>query len=612
MLYSVIRDPSHSTQRSSRLRGWSTAATWRWLSAIAVLMTAVLSGSPSSAVNTGNIHLSSLEPDKIEVDSNGTEYTAISGHPLTGLYSEISVHLERGVRSWSVHLTLTWGDENLPMRDYRIGRNYDPPVTKVQRTVPLAVPQEAYRDWIVDQCNRIATSLRNSGQSDKAIFGQDRKFIVSVEAAYTYDFSTLGKVLIEGGNPQQTIEVTCKKWGGIAVPQAGNGVSASPTVNSAQLTVIETSGASGACKVKLSGIVETSSPNMEVRYRYEDGAGHESEVHTIKTDHSKTGLFYHEYNVPNDAGTEQGRIRLVGVSHAFKSAWKAYNMNCVDPGATDFSASLPPTLTLSLGAVPNNNVMINGQVCPKQVRLAGKIKGNGHFHGYAVFHGTAYISPPQSYEVENGDTDWVFALYDLKWEHDINQLAVPDTDNEPMQQTIKFGFNVNGSDTPGAHVKVKHQPVATVPLKPYKFACQWPKVTPGIQGGSGLTGQLPAPPAQQQTGQTLAGNAPVATAAPRFSIQLPRGMVQQGVIRLQGVADKKAKFVLSWFARTNGAYKAVHARGLPEAMAGAAAKFDIKALSAARDWRLKICPQGATSESACRQTDFKAPAKNGQ
>jgi hypothetical protein len=43
-------------------------------------------------------------------------------------------------------------------------------------------------------------------------------------------------------------------------------------------------------------------------------------------------------------------------------------------------------------------------------------------------------------------------------------------------------------------------------------------------------------------------------------------------------------------------------------MMGASAKFDIKALSAGAAWRLQVCPQGATSAAACRQTDFKAPA----
>ena len=71
------------------------------------------------------------------------------------------------------------------------------------------------------------------------------------------------------------------------------------------------------------------------------------------------------------------------------------------------------------------------------------------------------------------------------------------------------------------------------------------------------------------------------------------------------MADKNAKFVLSWFARKNGAYKPMSVRGLPERMIGAAARFDLKALAAASAWRLRICPQGAAGESACRQTDFK-------
>jgi hypothetical protein len=281
-------------------------------------------------------------------------------------------------------------------------------------------------------------------------------------------------------------------------------------------------------------------------------------------------------------------------------------MNCVEPGATGLTATLPPSLTLAAAAIPGNAVMIGGQICPRQIRLAGKIRGNGHFHGNAAFFGPSYLSAPQSYEVENGSADWVFAIYDLNWGHDINQLAVPDTNDEPMQQTVRFSFNVNGSDTPGTLIPLNDPPVASIQRKPFKFACQWPKVTPGLQGGNGLTGQQPKPAAQQQTG--LAANPQIAATAVPFAIQAPRGMVRQGVIFLQGVTDKNARFVLSWSARKDGAYKPVHVRGLPERMTGASAKFDIKALGAGSAWRLQICPQGATSAAACRQTDLKAPA----
>jgi hypothetical protein len=177
-----------------------------------------------------------------------------------------------------------------------------------------------------------------------------------------------------------------------------------------------------------------------------------------------------------------------------------------------------------------------------------------------------------------------------------------------MQQTVRFSFNVNGSETPGALIPMNDPPVASIQQKPFKFTCQWPKVTPGLQGGSDLTVPQPKPTAQQQTGQALAGNPQVATVTSPFSIQSPRGVVQQGVIRLQGVTGKNARFVLSWSTRKDGAYKPMHARGLPEKMMGASAKFDIKALSAGSAWRLQVCPQGATSAAACRQTDFKAPA----
>lgn len=614
MFRSQFRSSSHTAGRSNTPRGRSTTKRRCWLLPAIALM-ATLLPSPSSIADEVNINLSSVIPGEMTVLSNGSQYTGISESGLGNIVGTASVELDAEaagrVKSWSVWLVLHNGTESLSLSSYSVGKSYplgDRP-KRVDRTEQVVVPQAAYQQWIVSQCNAIAQDLRTAGQGNTAIFSTDRSLKISVGVDSHYDLTGAGSgnIIVEGGLPQSFIDITCKKWDGMTAPVAGGGLTTG--LVSAQLTVIETYGPSGMCKLKLSGVLETSNTNTEVRYRYEDDKGHKSDVYTATTDHSKTAFFYQEYKLDNNPnGPERGKVRVVGVNHSFASAWKPYQMNCVEPGATDLTAALPPTLTLSAGAIPNNSVMISGQICPKQVRLAGKIQGNGHFHGSAVFFGPSYLSSPQSYEVENDSADWVFAIYDLNWTHDINQLAVPDTNDEPMQQTVKFGFNVNGTDTPGAHTKLADAPVATVPLKPFKFACQWPKVTPGIQAGNGLTGQLPAPPAQQQTGQALAVNPQVATAAPHFSIQSPRGVAQQGVIRLQGVADKKAKFVLSWSARKNGAYKPVHTSGLPETMTGASAKFDIKALAAAPAWRLQVCPQNLESGSACQQTDFKAPA----
>ncbi|MFM9844335.1 MAG: hypothetical protein ACKVOI_15350 [Dongiaceae bacterium] len=580
----------------------------------AAILTTLLSSAPSLADDV-DIILTGVIPDEIAVLSNGSEYTGISGSGLGNIVGTASVELDAEtagrVKSWSVWLVLHNGAERLSLSEYAVGKSYplgDRP-KRVDRTEQIVVPQAAYRQWIVSQCNSLAQDLRNAGQGNTAIFSKDRNLKISVGAHSNYDLTGAGSgnIIVEGGasHSQSSIDVTCKKWGGITAPVAAGGLTTG--LVSAQLTVIETFGPSGVCMLKLSGVLETASANTEVRYRYEDDRGQKSNVYTATTDHSKTAFFYQQYNLANNPdGGETGKVRVVGVNHGFASPWKPYSMKCVEPGATNLTAALPPTLSLSAAAIPGNSVMIGGQICPKQVRLAGKVKGNGHFHGSAVFFGPSFLSAPQSYEVENDSTDWVFAIYDMNWGHDINQLAVPDTNDEPMHQTVRFSFNINGSDTPDTLIPLNDPPVASVQQKPFKFACQWPKVTPGIQGGSGLTTQLPAPPAQQQTGQALAVSPQVA--ALPFSIQAPRGVVQRGVIRLQGVTDKKAKFVLSWSALKNGAYRPMQVQGLPKTMTGATAKFDLKTLSAAAAWRLQVCPQGAASESTCRQTDFKAPA----
>jgi hypothetical protein len=577
-------------------------------------LTTLLSSAPSFA-DGGTIFLTNVVPEEITVNSNGSSYTGIVGSGLGNILAEAHIDLDTQtsgrIKSWSVWLHLQHGEDSLSLRHHAVGESYafgNRPKS-VHTVKQIIAPQVAYQQWIVGQCNALADDLRNAGQTNKAIFAKDRSVTITVNEGFDYDASGLDSdnLGVEGSDPQPTIDITCKKWGGATAPVAGGGVTTG--LVSAQLTVIETYGPSGVCMLKLSGVLESDNINTKVSYRYEDDKGHKSSVYTAATDHSKTAFFHQEYKLDNNPdGPETGRVRVVGVNHSFASDWKPYSMECVEPGTTDFTATLPPTLTLSAGAIPNNSVMIGGQICPKQVRLVGKITGHGPFHGYAVFFGPSYLSSQKPYEVENGTADWAFAIYDLNWTHDINQLAVPDTSDEPMKQTVRFSFNVNGSETPGTLIPQNDPPVASISQKPFVFTCQWPKVTPGLQGGDGLTIPQPKPTGQQQTSQGFAANPQVATLAVPFSIQSPRGMVQQGVIRLQGVSDKKAKFVLSWFARKNGAYKTVHARGLPEAMTGTTAKFDIKALAAASAWRLQVCPQGATGAGACQQTDFKGPA----
>src|SRR5262245_39917550 len=421
MLHCRIRSRSHPAEQSRLPRGLSTAWKWRSLSSIAVLLATLLSSAPSFA-DGGTVYLSNVVPEAITVNSNGSSYTSIEGSGLGNIVGTAHIELDADiagrVKSWSVWLVLSNWPKSLSLNEYAVGKSY--PVgsrpTRVNRTEQIVVPQAAYQSWIVSQCNALADSLRNGGQTNTAIFNQDRHVTISAGLNDSYEFTGAGSPnpAIEGSLVQPTIDVTCKKWGGATAPVAGGGVTTG--LVSAQLTVIETYGPSGVCMLKLSGVLESDSINTEVKYRYEDDKGHKSDVYTATTDHSKTAFFAQQYNIDNNPnGPETGKVRVVGVNYGFASAWKPYVMKCVEPGATDFTATLPPTLTLAAVAIPNNSVMIGGQVCPKQVRLVGKITGHGPFHGSAVFFGPSYLSPQQSYEVENGTADWVFAIYDLDW-----------------------------------------------------------------------------------------------------------------------------------------------------------------------------------------------------
>src|SRR5262245_32085994 len=264
-----------------RRKTWSVEKP-RQIALAAALVTPLLSTGPALADNV-NFYLSDATPKTITVESNGSAYTAIAGAGLGNILADARVDLDTEVggriKSWSVWLLLSWPVEyptaSLSLRDFATGKSYgywDRP-KRVDLTAQILVPETGYGDWVVSQCNAMAQNLRNSGQSNKAIFSQDRNLVMAARVGSHYDATGAGSNnWIEESASPLLINITCKKWPGMTAPVAGGGGLTTGLV-SAQLTVIENYGPSGLCMLKLSGVLESGNVNTEVSYRYEDDKG---------------------------------------------------------------------------------------------------------------------------------------------------------------------------------------------------------------------------------------------------------------------------------------------------------------------------------------------------
>ncbi len=268
-----------------------------------------------------------------------------------------------------------------------------------------------------------------------------------------------------------------------------------PAVESASLTLFEQANAAGLCKVKLSGAVKSKHANTKIRFRYEHTSGKKSNIHEVTTDHAKTAMFDHSYDIPNGPGPEGGAIRMIGVAPGFETGWQSYAMNCVKPPATGLTAVLPPKLSMKV--ITEKTKMIGGQICPIQLRLLGRLEGRGDFSGQAAFVGDSYLSAPQAYEISRGENRFVVAYRDLKWGiGGIGQeAAAPQAAATPRSQRIRLGFNVTGPS---------NTVIASLPQKDRTIKCVFPKVNATLLSSAT---QMTAAPKPTSGGKAPAGQA---------------------------------------------------------------------------------------------------------
>jgi hypothetical protein len=492
--------------------------------AAAALLLASLQTSPSLADDSGSAEIVNLIDTEIPVLSNGSSYHLVP--PTTAVRAYVRVKLDTGtagrIKWYTTWLSLVTGVPDAPYwnpyRDNGHHRSFDPRPKTWDETVLVGIPSVSFKSLAITQCNALADRLRGQGQGNRAIFDQDREIELGVDAGIDWEMSGPdGNPIVEGDLSYETIKIVCKKWEGFAVPQVTDQLdSIPPVVKKASLTLLERSGLSGVCKVILSGVIQTSVPDTTVRFRYKDDAGHQSNVHEVATHHSGTVMFDHEYDVPiNPDGAERGRIRIVGVSHPFESEKRAYDMECTEPATNDFQALLPPTLQMQV--IPQEKVMVGRQLCVSRVKIVGKIVGRGPMSGYAGFVGDHnYISPPQAYEVQQGDIVLLGADREIDWTPDPQGTYTtgPAPAGQPKQKTIDIGFNVTGSN---------NAIVAALPKRGFTFTCSFPTLNPAVVGGGGLAAEprpQPAPSAPRRLQQHEGSGQPALQVLPK--LRLPR------------------------------------------------------------------------------------------
>ena len=441
----------------------------------AAIVLPVLSLSGPARADTKEATVVNLVSKQIFLEGNGSRYSHVNG--LANLVADVRVIVDTGtagrVKSWKVSIGLKPEKaDGRQFHNYGVSKHYawNERPRRVDRTERVIVPATVWQDFVEGQCNGLADELRGLGLSDQQIFAQDRSLQLLVTTRLDADTTGAGSGTIwQGATALKEVQVVCKRWRGSAIPQASDSLAVTPSkVVNKGLSIYEQYGVTGVCKIRLDGWITTDQKGATVKFRYRNQAGKQSRVWTVNTGESKTATFSHWYHIQNTEWAETGSVRIVGVSHDFRSDWAEYTMECVEGGPNSVTTIQPPKLTMTV--VPQGKIMVHGQICPERLKLVGVIEGRGSYSGHAVFvakNGPLFISPPRAYQIADGQKTLVGADYPLDWS------GVGNSGNQPLRIERFFEFSVTGGG---------NKPIA-VAQGGHMAVCTLPAVNPVVSGG---------------------------------------------------------------------------------------------------------------------------------
>lgn len=171
-------------------------------------------------------------------------------------------------------------------------------------------------------------------------------------------------------------------------------------------------------------------------------------------------------------------------------ALRGESFQCLE-GAQGFAIATPPNLNLRVEA--KSTMMRNGQICPKDVLLYGEINAISAISGKAAFVGDAYLSAPQTFELDAGESKKMLLVRTLRWPSTVGSFAAPsasDGARQPLQSIrIRQGLNV---------VNQSNRIIASVAQREFVFRCAYPQLSPGLKNGRELRNPAQKPAAQVQ------------------------------------------------------------------------------------------------------------------
>ncbi len=462
----------------------------------AAVCVAVLSG-PASAKDVDVVVDYSIIPT-LYVESAGGTYTGLAPEKHTsptikfGARLQISGGQDR-IRRWEIAPRMyargkSWGwtfdtsrsaDDGFGTVHKSYGSGDRP--HNVDRYIDMNAHKNYVKSFAIDVCNANADELRASGKTNAFIFANDHDIPLKAgyksQVTYTNLADTDSWQVHEAVPAPPKAKIVCMKSVPVRVPPPAN-LQIPLSVTQSSLTIVEKSTANGACKVHLSGVVETNLPNGQVRFRYEHTNGKKSDVKTVNTDHSKTAFFAYQYDIPNNPnGGEAGSIRIIGVSPQFESAWKTYDMECSAPAPGGFQAATIPEIKLAIG--PGKTAMINGQICPTEIVLDAQVKADSAFSGKGIFWGDGFLTPLQEVDVSANQLKHVLGKRELNWNAGGGMVeSIAQSGGKPplKSQKVRIGFNLTND---------QGKVVAQTPQDWYTVTCKEPQVNPGVQIGSG-------------------------------------------------------------------------------------------------------------------------------
>jgi len=497
-----------------------------------------------------------VSPQKFTVRSDGNSYggSNLSSNGTVNYRFELDAEVSGRIKKWkiwpsfgeysSTKQTYTQLKELAHSKSYKLFKR----PKKVNHVGGFNVPRAKLEEIAVNRCNLMAIQMRSTGKTNTEIFSEDRKIKLFARMDYEYDMSGATNILtnfIEGlpwVMGQTGIEVNCQGTRPDIQPATGL-VSNPSTVTDIDIVLTEDASFDGSrCRVNVSGVIHTSKPDTDVKYRYTyipPGSNPQyrySIPKTVTTDHTKTVMFHEWHNVPVVAGRERGQIRIETLTpNKRNSHLRYFDMDCTK----ELSLKTEHPIQRTVKFIPKTTRKYGNMSCPVTGNIAVVLKATGTpFNGFARLtvkdeKGQQFGSPNR--EISLGATSTtIFGMpFDPKWGPGLNSFESNTTGQvDERKQTLKYRLALAKEITGSA---------VTPPEKELVIEC--------IPLAMSVTAQtLPLANSQAQTGQQNAPQAQTAVVAKAAS-KLPdltiRKIVQEGKrkmkVQVANIGKAKAK-----------------------------------------------------------------------